>query len=360
MHLFKQMPLKERSIMQKVFRQFPRENAVIELNNLLAVSTMEELSSHEVSLIEEKYGIDFQKSFRLNLEEFYAVVLNYFLKDRVLSNEEILDLERLKSILSLSDKSISKIHEMVGTVVYQKAFKEVVADGRISENERKFIEKLENELKLPQKLSEKVSNQVRSAYVQNYITQAIEDHRLSPEEEKELNAIAKSLNVNLQLDMATSHQLEKLKLYWALENSELNTFSVDINLQKNEKCYLFIQNVDWYELRSVRTRISYSGYSASIKIVKGFYLRTGSYTPKSVSSAQMSLIDTGSLYLTNKRIIFTGSKKNSNIRLDKVLSITPYTDGVEIDKETGRNPVLKINANADIFCIILDRLIKEL
>jgi hypothetical protein len=360
MQIFRQIPLKERSLMQKVFRQYPRENAVIELNNLLATSTIQELNSHEVSSIEEKYGIDFQKSFRLNLEEFYAVVLNYFLKDRMLSNEEILDLERLKSVLSLSDKSISKIHEMVGSSVYEKAFEEIVADGRISEEERQFIEKLESELKLPKELSERISNQVRSTYVQNYITQAVEDHRLSPEEEKELNAIAKSLNINLQMNTATSQQLEKLKLYWTLENAELNTYNVDINLQKSEKCYFFAQNVEWYELRSVRTRTNYSGYSASVKVVKGFYLRTGSYTPRSVSSEQLSLIDKGSLYLTNKRIIFTGFKKNSNIRLEKVLSITPYTDGVEIDKETGRNPVLKINTNADIFCIILDRLIKEI
>ncbi len=73
----------------------------------------------------------------------------------------------------------------------------------------------------------------------------------------------------------------------------------------------------------------------------------------------MKLIDTGTLYLTNKRIIFTGTKKNSNIRIDKVLDFTPYTDGVEIGKDTGKSPTLQMTQNADIFCMILERLLNE-
>lgn len=360
MRIFSHVPLMERSLMQKIFRQHPIENAVIELNNLLASNPLDEISEQDVMDIEASYGISFQPLFRPNLEEFYAVTLNYFLKDKILTHGELADLEKLKALLSLSDKSIAKIHELVGTIVYQKSFEEIVADGRITDEERRFVEKLETDLKLPQKLTEKISSQVRTGYIQNYVTQAIKDQRLSPEEEQELQQIAKSLNVNLQMDSATQQQFEKLKLYWAIENEELEELSINIKLQKAEKCYFFANNVDWHELRSYRSGTHYSGYSMNIKIVKGFYLKTGSYTPKSVSSEHLTVIDTGTLYLTNKRIIFTGYKKNSNLRLEKILNITPYSDGVEISKETGRSPVLKIKGNADVFCMILDRLIKEM
>jgi hypothetical protein len=73
----------------------------------------------------------------------------------------------------------------------------------------------------------------------------------------------------------------------------------------------------------------------------------------------MTLIDKGTLYLTNKRLILTGAKKNANIRLDKILNISPYSDGVEIDKETGKKPVLQFTDRADIFCIMLERLLRE-
>jgi hypothetical protein len=145
----------------------------------------------------------------------------------------------------------------------------------------------------------------------------------------------------------------------ALENLELESVHSDINLQKGEECYVIIDSANWHELRSMRQRVGYSGYSTSLKVAKGFYLRSGSYNTRSYSTDEMKLIDTGTLYLTNKRIIFTGSKKNSNIRLNKILNITPYIDAVEIDKETGKSPVLALPDRADVFCIILERLLRE-
>ena len=148
-------------------------------------------------------------------------------------------------------------------------------------------------------------------------------------------------------------------MYWALENLPLPTIQSDIAIQKSEVLHFKIANVNWYELRSVRQRVSYSGYSTSFKVAKGFYLRSGSYRPQSYSVDTMKLIDTGTIYLTNKRIIFTGNKKNSNIRIDKILDFTPYSDGVEIGKETGKSPTLQMEQNADVFCMILERLLNE-
>jgi hypothetical protein len=56
-----------------------------------------------------------------------------------------------------------------------------------------------------------------------------------------------------------------------LENKELPTFQPDINLQREELCYLYIENVSWHELRSVRQRVNYSGYSTSFRVAKGFF-----------------------------------------------------------------------------------------
>jgi len=212
---------------------------------------------------------------------------------------------------------------------------------------------------LPKELADKISADTRTAFIQNYVNNIISDQRLSPDEEKELDAIAKSLDVDIKLNDETRAQLQKLKLYWALENLELPGVQTQIVLQKSESCFIIIKNVDWHELRSVRQRNSYSGYSTSFRIAKGFYLRSGSYKPAIHTTDELKLIDSGTLYLTNKRIIFTGIKKNSNVRLDKILNITPYSDGLEIDKETGKSPVLILPERADIFCIILERLLRE-
>jgi hypothetical protein len=52
-----------------------------------------------------------------------------------------------------------------------------------------------------------------------------------------------------------------------------------------------------------------------------------------------------------------GSKKNSNIKLTRILSFTPYTDGVGLQKDAGRSPMLQFQTNVEVFSMILSRLL---
>jgi len=91
--------------------------------------------------------------------------------------------------------------------------------------------------------------------------------------------------------------------------------------------------------------------------MKGVRYRVGSIKPQRVTSEEWKHIDSGTLYLTNKRLIFTGRLRNSTINLTKILSFTPYSDAIEISKETGRPPFLKFSNNTDMFALILSRLL---
>lgn len=357
--LFAQANLSERSFFQKIFKQHPPENAVKEVNNLLASQPLLQISRREIEAVEKKHSVNIKKEFKLNLEEFYAVYLNHCLKDKSLSEDELKELKHLKTILNLDDKSIDTLHAKIGEILYKQSFQEAVSDGRLTKEEEMFLRKLESELRLPKDLANKISNETRRSFMSNHVAQIVADQRLSPDEEREMEAIAASLNIDIKIDDENKEIFDRLKKYWALENLELESVNADIALQRNEHCYVFIRNVHWHELRSVRKRVTYSGYATSFKVAKGFYLRSGSYKPQSFSTDEMKLIDSGVLYLTNKRIIFTGFKKNSNIKLDKILSITPYTNGVEINKETGKSLTLTLPERPDVFCIILERLLRE-
>ena len=128
-------------------------------------------------------------------------------------------------------------------------------------------------------------------------------------------------------------------------------------LPKTEKCHLQIENADWHEVRTVRERVGYAGVSTRFKIMKGVYLNAGGYKPMSYSHDEVQLIDRGTLYLTSKRVILTGLKKNYSIRLSAIISVTPYTDGIEIGKQTGRSPMIMIPSGAEIFAMALQRLL---
>jgi hypothetical protein len=357
--IFTTTTLSQPSFFQRLFKQYPDENAVKAINNLLATKALLQITRQDIDEVVCQYKVNVQQVYNLNLQEFYAVYLNECLTDRILSDDELKELQHLKNILGLDDKTVDKLHVMVGEIIYKKSFEEAVADGRLTPEENTFLEKLQTTLRLPATLAAKISQETRSNFMQTYVAKIIADQRLSPDDEKEMAAIASSLQIKPITDDTDQATLDKLKRYWALENLELPTIEPNIALQKNEHCHMKMDGVQWYELRRVRQKVSYSGYSASFKVAKGFYLRSGSYSPRTYSTDEMTLIDTGTLYLTNKRIVFTGHSKNSNIRLEKILQIIPDADGVEIGKETGKSPVLKLPERPDVFCIVLERLMGE-
>ncbi|OSZ82584.1 hypothetical protein CAP35_04770 [Chitinophagaceae bacterium IBVUCB1] len=355
--IFRNVPFIQRSFLQRVFKQYPEENAVIELNNLLAAKEIDTITREDVEAIEEKYNINL-KEFNLNLEEFYAVYLNHSLRNGKMSMSEKANLNHLKTILDLSDAGVQNLSVRIGENIFRQSHIEAIKDGKYTEADKNRLDELADDIGLPASLTSKISEDVRISYIKRMVNQIVEDQRLSPEEETKLHATAKDLDVNLQYDKETAGYLDKLRMYWSLENGPLPVIATDISLQKAEVCHLKISNVRWCEMRTVRQRTSYSGYSTSIRIAKGIYLRSGSYNPKTYTTEQLKQIDTGTMYITNKRILFTGVSKNHNIRYEKIVEFTPYKDGLEIGKDAGRNVFLMFSGKLDIVCIMLGRLIQ--
>ena len=52
----------------------------------------------------------------------------------------------------------------------------------------------------------------------------------------------------------------------------------------------------------------------------------------------MTQLDTGDLYVTSKRLFFNGAKKNISIPLGKITMFTVFKDGLQIEKEAGKDP----------------------
>jgi len=80
-----------------------------------------------------------------------------------------------------------------------------------------------------------------------------------------------------------------------------------------------------------QTRGGYAG--PTIRVAKGVSFRMGSVAARSESHEELRNIDKGTLVLTNKRLIFMGSKRTTNIDLRKIISITAYKDGIASQRE---------------------------
>ncbi|BAV08343.1 hypothetical protein SAMN05421788_112151 [Filimonas lacunae] len=140
---FKRMPLKKRNLFQKLFHRPSPDIAVIEINNLLATLSIENISISEIAAIEKKNKAYAKKDFRAHVAAFYATYLQHCLKNLYVSDTEIKRLKMLKKLLSLDMPTILQQHAKVGDELYHKPFKEAISDSSLTRSETSFLFKLE-------------------------------------------------------------------------------------------------------------------------------------------------------------------------------------------------------------------------
>ncbi len=123
-----------------------------------------------------------------------------------------------------------------------------------------------------------------------------------------------------------------------------------ITLTGGEKLYFKIGGVYLYEGRSFR-------------IGRGIAIRAGKGSAKAEKIGDA--LDTGSLYLTDKRVAFIGINKVVTIPLEHVAGSIHYTDGVLVNGGHGATPILAINNMEepiywDSFNAILEALVRKI
>lgn len=110
-------------------------------------------------------------------------------------------------------------------------------------------------------------------------------------------------------------------------NSPIHSLIDDEILLKNGEILLFSKNVRFFEPRAVR-RSSHSGASFG-----GWRGRLYAGGTVSTSNDVITYIDDGVLYLTNKRLIFKGNKKSSNVKFGKIMNLSYNGDKLIVNRE---------------------------
>lgn len=360
MSIFTLKELKNPSVIQKLLKRSPKENAIIEINNLLAHNqdNLENLGIDDIERIAKKYKVNLDKKFKTFRIELFEKYINNCLADHKLDENEIASFSHLKQLLCLSDSEINQILERKTQLIFKQEAGKAVEDGNIDSEEKKNLEILKNNLLLSDVIADTILRKESETILQKFIDGAISDQRLSEKEEIRMYEIAHNLNIEIKHNEKTQKELAKFKLYWQIENGNLPILIPSINIQKTELLH-FQTQIKWLEQRTITKRVNYGGPTARIKLAKGVYYRLGSITANRVTEDVWKIIDTGTLYLTNKRLIFMGLRGNKTIQINKILDFKPYTNGVDIQKETGKSPFMEFTLNVDIFSMLLARLMSE-
>jgi hypothetical protein len=355
--VFQKKELAKKSFWQSLIGSNPKENAVTEINNLLAEKALLEISIEDIARIEEQYDIDISKSMQDQAQAWFKQYLEFCLNDKLISETEEKEIRHLGYLLDIPSEILSHIYHELAGKIYKEGVASALQDERYTDEEHLWLERLQASLRMEKEIAEEMHKKMRFDVFTTGANRLLADKKLSPEEDEEFKRLGEALQVTPSFDEKSLANLERFRATWAIENGIMPEIKSDIILPKTEKCHLRIEHADWHEVRTVRQRIGYAGVSTRFKVMKGVYLNAGGFKPMSYSRDEVQLIDSGTLYLTSKRIIMTGLKKNYSIRLSAIISVTPYSDGVEIGKQSGRSPMIIIPSGAEIFAMALQRLL---
>ncbi len=109
----------------------------------------------------------------------------------------------------------------------------------------------------------------------------------------------------------------------------ISSTPLDTILENGEKIILDEKSIRLFEPRAIRRNVGVGFRSRVTKRVS-----MGTWSSQGESHQEWRKIDTGRIVLTNRRIIFNGAIEHRIIPVDKVISMHPYTDGIEIGSKS--------------------------
>lgn len=258
---------------------------------------------------------------------------------------------------SIIDKYKAKKRRSVNKDEFLSLLLEAASDGKLDQNEIATLDQKTKDFGLS---NEDIRHMRAQAYHAAFKI-VKEDGRITAEEASELQAIQKYFNLDDEEIIASKRELARLRLINEVQSGNLPTIDVsNLVLQKGETPH-WTEEANLLEERVVRRRYQGGSRGVNIRIVKGLSFRVGAHRGQVVSDTAMLPVSDGQLVLTNKRVIYRGTKKSFNFKLDKILDLEFFKDGIKITEGSGKHRMLKFSNpdNADLVGAVLTQTINN-
>ncbi len=232
-------------------------------------------------------------------------------------------------------KAVREIDNMV---------RNALSDDKLSDTEISEIENRCRELSVSTDRVEKLRKIHFETAIHSIVKDIRKTQRCSPEQEEKLNKLAADLQITV--DESDLHIARHL---WDIEHGLPfipKPIQCDIRLKKDEKCF-HTARCSWHQMKTVKIRHGTVGSSMRVKIAKGVSIRVGSSRTITSESDELTELDRGDLYITNKRLVFVGFKKSVEITMGRIIRCQLYRDGVEIVKSSGKPDLFRIDHEID-------------
>ncbi len=330
---FESTPATKPGLVSRFLGRLPRASVFAEVRSMLATTPFEQVRHKDVSATLAK-----AKLICRDVPEELARILEHaallLAQDHDISEQDRKTLASLQAAFELTDsEAATAIATAVGHV-FEGQVRQAFASGTFSTADRRRLEAAGDALGMTQDQVVRIYQPAAEAAFHVAMQAAVADRRYTTDEETTIHALAKDLGFVLKQDEQTAAVLAKFRLLAQIDAGHLPVVIAPILLRRNEACH-FSAVATHQQIKSVTTRINYDGPTASIKLMKGVHWRMGSIGVHRMSQDVMTVIDTGTLYVTSSRLLFDGGKKNSSIPLAKITNFVAFKDGLQIEKDSG-------------------------
>jgi hypothetical protein len=172
--------------------------------------------------------------------------------------------------------------------------------------------------------------------LQGMITTAFADGLLTVEEEKRIGSLCNAFEIPANELGDSGLRLAKSQILRQLDEGKfpegIKIDGLPINLERGETPVWLFNGVSYH---TIRKRTQYVGGSTgvSFRIMKGVYYRVGAFKGEPISTQYLSEEGVGIFLLTSRNVYFWSPQKAVKIPTKKILSVQPYSDGLQIMRD---------------------------
>jgi hypothetical protein len=289
-------------------------------------------------------------------DQVWTEAFKALLVDDRISEVEAAYLAALRRPLNIGEDVVIDAERRFTIPRYQKALRDALSDHELSEEERAHLERLAEGLRISPALQRDIYSKDAKDLLQAVLADMLADRRLSPDEFTRFAALATHLGINASFEEATQARMHRYALYWRVEHGDIPVVDVSIVPQRGERCH-FVCHGQWLEYRKQTRTTGYYNSGVSIRVARGLYYRVGASRPQHITTEGLTEIDRGTLYLTNKRVLFDGATRNWSVRWASIIAFHACSDGIVLEKGTGRSPHLVLDGDAELAAVLCGALL---
>ena len=354
----------QRPLKSTLFHRHKSENYFIELENLLHTNFPSPPS--ELSTL-AKYKIKLEKH-RPELKALWeravrAIECNELGELTNKSDVEIVN--RLGEQLTLTDEERQHVMTAVGTEKIRQVCGKAVSlnefdsntffqqkgDGEGFSAEALAIGRLTKQYNIdePNRVAGILTKEAER-YFSALVERVCADDKLTADEIKEVADTFDRFHI---IDINKFPKFALLHLIYQVDTETLSPLSnAEINTPAGETVFAGqLGGVTLHEWRKERTgTVGYAGPRYVMRTgIPGLTYRVGGYHISAPSQDVIRMVDEGSLYFTNKRVIFNGMKKSVAIKMKDIIRFEVDFSGVlSIERANGKSLYIHFNPTAEV------------